>query len=187
MSLERQILEKDYVMKVFNTGRSYTEHGQIIAYCDYGNKTLFTDISRGIFGIVDGTNLSQSEVLRLYDSGDYDVAFGDKVHELRLWAKAHWIVNKCLVSPDEVKLKVPRYADSDTIQVKTLKGYEFEIAGYQPNNDEIHYKIFDLEFHDYTRMPIETFQSIPLHEPTFVSVDFCEHKDRKWYRSKICC
>jgi len=67
-------------MKSFNTGREYTEAGQIINYEIVDGAILFYDVSRHIPGkitptesLVDLTELQEWMILLdYYDSGDYD-------------------------------------------------------------------------------------------------------------------
>ena len=130
-------------MKVFNTGRSYTDNGQIIAYMNYEGNTLFSDISRGIFGTINGTDLTESKILSLYDHGLYEAGFKDvsKLRELEAWALSHWLVDGHLITPLAIEKKIPRYADTSTISVKTLKGDEFSLNGWQLYEGEKMYNV----------------------------------------------
>lgn len=60
----------------FNTGRPYTAQGQIIRAAQLENgRIIFADMSRGIDGILpEGTELSQSSIMRAYDAGCYQWA-----------------------------------------------------------------------------------------------------------------
>jgi hypothetical protein len=61
-------------IKVFQTGRHYSEKGQRIAYVVVGEWLLFADADRGIdgcFNVANYDNITYRDVLRLYDAGGY--------------------------------------------------------------------------------------------------------------------
>jgi hypothetical protein len=64
-------------IKVFQTGRHYSEKGQRIAYVmdDNGTKLYFVDVDRGIDGVIPVTmyhkSISTEFVMMNYDHGNY--------------------------------------------------------------------------------------------------------------------
>jgi hypothetical protein len=79
-------------IKVFQTGRHYSEKGQRIAYTVVDGWLLFADVDRGIDGCfnIDGTdNITHRDVLRLYDKGGYGgMSRNDQPIRDALWDKA---------------------------------------------------------------------------------------------------
>ena len=56
----------------FNTGRLYTEEGQVIRWRVVDGRTQFFDCSRGIWGTVPYVCSTDRELLSRYDSGIYE-------------------------------------------------------------------------------------------------------------------
>jgi hypothetical protein len=66
-------IEQNYEVHQFNTGRWYTEEGQIIRWVQVRSVTYFVDISRGINGTMDsaGKEMTNQSVLGMYDNNEY--------------------------------------------------------------------------------------------------------------------
>lgn len=56
----------------FNTGRAYTDDGQIIRWEVEGESTIFVDVSRRISGKIPHVCRNNDDVLRFYDASAYD-------------------------------------------------------------------------------------------------------------------
>ena len=62
-------------IKVFQTGRHYSEKGQRIAYLVTSDSIYFVDVDRGIDGVYDNPmheSFTAREVLNMYDNGGYN-------------------------------------------------------------------------------------------------------------------
>lgn len=63
---------KSRTILVFNTGRTYTEHGQRIAATKWRDSdVLFHDVDRGIHGVIRNCPLEPMAILEKYDAADY--------------------------------------------------------------------------------------------------------------------
>jgi hypothetical protein len=71
-------------IKVFQTGRHYSDKGQRIAYTWDDNHIYFVDADRGIDGcFMNAFNekyVSSSYLMHLYDTGNYDWFKHDELH-----------------------------------------------------------------------------------------------------------
>jgi hypothetical protein len=77
-------MEKQMDIKVFQTGRHYSDKGQRIAYTCDDKHIYFVDADRGIDGVFmnafNEKSVSSSYLMHLYDRGGYGYYERDELH-----------------------------------------------------------------------------------------------------------